>query len=68
MAKEQFRKFIEEIIIDGDWQYGDGMSMTNDAKSFLKYLEALEKRQLTSRSKGEIINGKRRSPSIYRTL
>ncbi len=31
-----FLEFIEEIIADGDWEYGDGTSMTEDAKAVLR--------------------------------
>ncbi len=31
-----FLEFIEEIIADGDWEHGDGTSMTEDAKAVLR--------------------------------
>jgi len=30
---KRFLKFCDEIVNDGDWEYGDGKSMTNDARS-----------------------------------
>lgn len=32
---KRFVKFLCEIAHDGDWQYGNGTSMTRDARSFL---------------------------------
>lgn len=41
--KKRFEKFIEEIIKNGDWEYADGTSMTEDAKAFLAWYRLLER-------------------------
>lgn len=32
---KRFIEFIEEIVSNGDWEYGDGAPMTEDAKAVL---------------------------------
>jgi ribosomal protein L32 len=40
-------KILKRIVIDGDWEYKDGTSMTEDAKAGLAYIAKLE-RKLTA--------------------
>lgn len=39
MIPERFIEFIKAIIVDGDWEYGDGTSMTKDAKIVLAEIQ-----------------------------
>jgi hypothetical protein len=39
---ERFYSFIKEIVSNGDWEYGDGTPMTNDANEFITYFEKLK--------------------------
>ena len=38
----KFVEFLEQIVKDGDWEYGDGSPMTEDAKAVLKWLDVIE--------------------------
>lgn len=44
----RFVKFLCEIATDGDWQYGNGSSMTRDVKSFLSKLGIKPKNYLNN--------------------
>jgi len=37
----RFMKFLEDIVQDGDWEYGDGSPMTEDAKATLAEIQRL---------------------------
>ena len=36
---EKFQKFLQRIIGDGNWEYSDGTSMTEDAEEVLALLQ-----------------------------
>ena len=38
----KFLKFLKKIIVDGDWQYHDGTSMTEDAKIVLNEVQSIQ--------------------------
>ena len=39
---EKFQKILQQIIGDGDWEYGDGTSMTENAEEVLALLQNQE--------------------------
>ena len=45
--KKRFEEFVAKITEDGDWEYDDGTSMTEDAKVFLKWYQQLNELWVT---------------------
>jgi len=47
-AVERFEQYIQKIVADGDWEWGDGSppkQMSRDAKKFIEYYRRLENKK-----------------------
>ena len=58
MGKERFEEFIATIIEEGDGEYADGTSMTEDAYAFLNWYRQLNQLWLTVKRLYYTISGR----------
>lgn len=59
MSIKRFRKFIDDVISSGDWEYGDGESLTEDAKDFLEQVDNLKLQYLELHAAAQnVVNAK----------